>query len=153
MDITINASFKPDMVAQLPLRELAEFVIAAEGKPTNSEVSISFVEDAEIARLNAEYRGIAGTTDVLSFECDNLDDEFATLASADIPYELGDVVIAVDVCERQAPEYGNTFQEEIELLLTHGLLHLCGYDHIEDDEAEVMEARERDLLAKWRSRA
>ena len=70
----------------------------------------------------------------------------------DIPFELGDIVIAVDVAMRQTEEFGTTFQEEIELLLTHGLLHLCGYDHIEDDEAEVMEALERRILAAWHSR-
>ena len=93
---------------------------------------------------------------MLSFECDGFDDDFeddmATPDGVDIPFELGDIVIAVDVAMRQTEEFGTTFQEEIELLLTHGMLHLCGYDHIEDDEAEVMEALERRILAAWHSR-
>ncbi|WP_283170424.1 rRNA maturation RNase YbeY [Curtanaerobium respiraculi] len=153
MDITINYEYGRDDVEPLPVEGLAEFVIAAEGKPANTEVSISFVDDDEMARLNEGYRGKRGPTDVLSFECDNLDDDFDAAAPEGVPYELGDVVIAVDVCKRQAPRYGNTFQQEIELLLTHGLLHLCGYDHIEEDEAEAMEARERALLGEWRSRS
>ena len=53
---------------------------------------------------------------------------------------------------RQTREFDTTFEEEISLLLVHGLLHLCGYDHIEDDEAEVMEAREADILREWARR-
>ena len=52
----------------------------------------------------------------------------------------------------QADEYGNSFEQEISLLLVHGLLHLCGYDHIVDEEAEVMEAREKELLTAWSER-
>ena len=58
-------------------------------------------------------------------------------------------MIAVDVAQRQAPEYGMSFSDEVSLLITHGLLHLCGYDHLEPAEAEEMEARERDLLSEF----
>ena len=66
-----------------------------------------------------------------------------------MPFELGDVIIAVDVAERQTTQFGTTFEGELSVLLVHGLLHLCGYDHIEDGEAEVMEAREAELLRGW----
>lgn len=151
MDITINYDYRREAVEHIPVAELAEFVIAAEGKPDNTEVSISFVDDDEITRLNEGYRHKVGPTDVLSFECDNLEDEFND-AGEGAPYELGDIVIAVDVCERQAPSFGTTFEQEIELLVTHGLLHLCGYDHMVEEEAVVMEAREDELLAEWRAR-
>ena len=153
MDSTINYDYKPEMVESLPITELAQFVIAAQGKPENTEVSISFVDDEEMTRLNEGYRGKQGPTDVLSFECDNLDDGFDEGIPENVPYELGDIVIAVDVCDAQAPLYGNTFQQEVEMLLIHGLLHLSGYDHIEDDEAEIMEAREQVLLDEWRARS
>lgn len=161
MDITINYDHGREDVEAFPLRELAEFVISQEEKPATTEVSISFVTDEEIARLNEQYRNKKGPTDVLSFECDGVDDDFegdyATGGAEDIfleetPYELGDIVIATDVAKRQTQEFGTTMQEEVELLVTHGLLHLCGYDHIEDDEAEEMEGRERYLLDAWRSR-
>ena len=94
-----------------------------------------------------------GPTDVLSFECDNLSDDVTNADGADCPvYELGDVIIAPDVALAQSEEYGNSLEDEVSLLLVHGLLHLCGYDHIEDDEAEVMEARERELLTEWAER-
>lgn len=154
MEILIDYRYREEDVAPLPLVELSEFVLKAEGKPETSEVSVSFVDDAEIAELNETYRGKVGPTDVLSFECDNLDDEFANpFAEEEDIYELGDIVIAVDVAERQTKEFGTTFEEEMTLLMVHGLLHLCGYDHIIDEEAEVMEAREAELIKAWTSRA
>lgn len=150
MDILIDYSHREEDLSSLPLAELARFVISAEGKPEATEVSVSFVSDDEIAQLNEEYRGKVGPTDVLSFECDNLDDGFAACPDVDADfYELGDIVIAPDVAQRQTLEFGTTFEGEVCLLMVHGLLHLCGYDHIEDAEAEAMEARERELLGQW----
>lgn len=150
MDVLMDYGHREADCRALGLEALAEAVIAAEGKPASTEVSVSFVDDAAIAALNEAYRGKAGPTDVLSFECDSVDDGFPTEGSGAEAYELGDVVIAPDVAERQCAEFGNSFAEEMELLLVHGLLHLCGYDHIEDAEAEAMEARERELLAAYR---
>ena len=65
------------------------------------------------------------------------------------PTNVVSIVIAPDVAERQAPEFGLSFADEMSLLITHGLLHLCGYDHMQDDEAEIMEAREKELLTKF----
>lgn len=150
MDILIDYSYRENDLRAFPIEELARFVIGAEGKPEGAEVSISFVTDEEIAQLNEEYRGKVGPTDVLSFECDNLDDGFAACPAGESGlYELGDIVVAPDVATRQTAEFGTSFEGEVTLLVVHGLLHLCGYDHIEDDEAELMEARERELLAQW----
>lgn len=151
MEVYVDFRHGADELACVDVEGLARFVVACEGKPEDSELSISFVDDEEMAALNEEYRGKQGPTDVLSFECDGLDDEFAAPAGApgDVPFELGDIVIAPDVARRQTLEFGTTFEGEVTLLLVHGLLHLCGYDHIEDDEACVMEARERELLGLW----
>lgn len=153
MDVSVFHEHSDPAVEAMRLEELACFVMEQEDRPSSTECSISFVDDAAIAELNETYRGKAGPTDVLSFECDGVDDgNFGEAASEGMPYELGDIVIATDVARRQAKEYGCTLEQEVELLCVHGLLHLCGYDHIEDDEAEVMEARERALLKAWRSR-
>lgn len=149
MEILIDYRYREEDLASLPLEELCRFILQQEEKPESSEVSVSFVDDEEIAELNEEYRGKIGPTDVLSFECDNIEDEMSGFGIEEDIYELGDIVIAVDVAERQTKEFGTTFEEEITLLMVHGLLHLCGYDHIEDDEAEVMEAREAQLIAAW----
>lgn len=112
----------------------------------NVEVSITFVDNLEIHDLNRQYRGIDRPTDVLSFECDGeINDDSETLAI------LGDIVICPEVLASQAPEYGNTDKQELELLLCHGCLHLLGYDHIEDDEAYIMQAHEREILSAWRN--
>ena len=153
MDIQINYDYRKDELEKLPLHELAQFVLAREDKPFNTEVSVSFVTDEAIAELNEKYRGKTGPTDVLSFECDGVDDDLSAMTLAEDPiFELGDVVIAPDVASRQTREFGTTFEEEISLLLVHGLLHLCGYDHVEDDEAEVMEKREAEILEAWSKR-
>ena len=151
MNIEVNCEYKEDLIASVPVAELAAFVLSQEDCPQNAEASVSFVDDDEMARLNREFRGKNGPTDVLSFECDGLDDEMGGGCDEipGMPFELGDVIVAVDVAERQTEQFGTTFEGELSVLLVHGLLHLCGYDHIEDDEAEVMESREAELLRGW----
>ena len=160
MEVFVNYDYREqDMKALIDVQALAEHVIRAEEKPESTEVSINFVTDEAIHELNREWRGVDRPTDVLSFECDGYEDDefefegFVPDAVEDDVFELGDIVIAPDVAERQAPEYGLTFADEVSLLLVHGLLHLCGYDHMEEDEAEVMEARERELLSAFYGRA
>ena len=149
MEAILNFDYRAEDVRDLfDMNELAALVVEREGKPPSSEVSISFVTDEAMRALNRDYRGIDRPTDVLSFECDNLEDGFANAPEGG-PYELGDIVIAVDVAFRQAPEYGLSFADEVSLLVTHGLLHLCGYDHVEEGEARAMEARERELLSEF----
>ncbi len=137
----------------LDVEALARFVLERQDVPANSEVSISFVADERIRELNRAYRGLDKPTDVLSFECDGVDDGFGDIpaeAQADAPFQLGDVVVAVDVAAAQAPGFGLDLGDELSLLVTHGLLHLCGYDHLDDDEAAAMETREQELLeAFW----
>lgn len=150
MEVLVDASYRAEDIEPLPLVELATFVLQKVGKPENTEVSISFVDDEEIAQLNEQYRGKQGPTDVLSFECDNDPmPEEAIAPGVEPVYELGDIVIAVDVAERQTAIYGTTFEREITILTIHGLLHLCGYDHVTDELAAIMEPLEDDLLAQW----
>ena len=150
MDIQVNYDYREeDVRALLDVEGLARFVLEREDMPASTEVSISFVDDEEIHRLNLEWRGMDRPTDVLSFECDGVDDEMSSAFVEDGVFELGDIVVAPDVAERQAPEYGMSFSDEVSLLITHGLLHLCGYDHIEPDEADLMEDRERTLLSEY----
>ena len=126
----------------LPLDEyqaLAEFVLDQEDVLGDAELSLSLVTAGEIHELNREFRNINAPTDVLSFEND---DEL-----------LGDVIICPVVAREHAHDFNSTFEKEMALMLTHGILHLRGYDHVDDDEAEIMEARENALLAAWQKRA
>lgn len=122
---------------------IAAHVLAVEGVERDVEISLSYVDEDEMHELNHQWRDIDRTTDVLSFECDSAFDEDIPL---DEVLELGDIILAPEVIARQAPSFGNAPADECRLMLVHGLLHLLGYDHIEDDEAEEMEAREDALL-------
>ncbi len=149
MEIPINYEYREEAVRSLlDIEQLARLVITEENKPEDTEVSINFVDDDAIWELNRDYRDVDRPTDVLSFECDGYEDGDIPVVEG-MSFELGDIVIAPDVAERQAPEFGLSFADEMSLLITHGLLHLCGYDHMQDDEAEIMEAREKELLTKF----
>lgn len=145
MQISVVSHREPEPLELGAFERLAAFVLEREQAPQAVELSIAIVEIEEMARLNAEYRGKEGPTDVLSFECDDP----CAVTEPDEPITLGDVVIAPAIAESQAAEYGHTVEEELNLLLVHGVLHLLGYDHIEDDDASVMQARERVVLEAW----
>jgi len=110
------------------------------------ELSITFMDDEEIAALNKKYRNIDGPTDVLSFpqregmEIPDPDDE-------DFEPLLGDIMISTEAAARQANEMGHSFEKEIKILLIHGILHLYGYDHYEPEEAALMKKEEEKILA------
>lgn len=145
MEINVTSHREPEPLDPAGFVRLAEFVLVAEDAPVHCELSIALVDIEEMTELNGDFRGKEGPTDVLSFECDDP----CALATADQPVMLGDVIIAPEVAEAQAAEYGHTVEEELNLLLVHGILHLLGYDHIEDADAEVMQARERVVLETW----
>ena len=152
MEIIIDVKHGEELLQGIEIEKLATFALQMEEVPENTEVSITFVDDEEIAQLNAEYRGKEGPTDVLSFECDGLDDDMLLFEDDqfEVPeFALGDIVIAPDVALKQSADYGTTFEQEISVLLVHGLLHLCGYDHIEDEDAAIMEPLEREILSAW----
>ena len=144
MQISIVSHREPEPLDLTAFERLAAFVLDREEAPVYTELSIAVVELAEMTELNERYRGKKGPTDVLSFECDDL-----CAADVDEPVTLGDVVIAPEIAEVQAGEYGHTVEEELNLLLVHGVLHLLGYDHEADEDALAMQARERALLTAW----
>ena len=103
------------------------------------ELTLTFVDASEMAALNEQYMGKVGPTDVLSFPMD--DDPMPG-----VPTLLGDVVISPAVASAQFAEHAGTFDDEIALLVVHGVLHVLGFDHAEPDEAAVMRRRELELL-------
>ena len=108
------------------------------------EVSLTFVSEEEIRELNREYRGIDKVTEVLSFP--QFEPDGAVTEEG--PIFLGDVVICSDVCKRQAEEYGHSENREFTYLFVHSILHLLGYDHMDEDERHQMRKREDDILEK-----
>lgn len=112
------------------------------------EISIRLADDDEVQKLNAQYRHKDKPTNVLSFpmiQPDLLDT--VTTNSDDGEVLLGDIVLAHGVCAREAEERGISITDHATHLIVHGTLHLLGYDHLGDDEAEAMEAIETDALA------
>lgn len=122
-----------------PVVRDAERVLAAFDLP-GAELSVLLTDDATIQPLNARWRGKDRPTDVLSFS--QLEGE--AIGQHEV---LGDVVISLQTATRQAAERGHDTAQEVRVLLVHGICHLLGYDHEQDDEAEEMEALERELLA------
>lgn len=145
MQISVLSRRDPEPLDLGAFERLAAFVLEREDTIDSVELSIAVVELAEMTDLNERYRGKAGPTDVLSFPCD---DPCAVVEPGE-PVTIGDVVIAPEVAEAQAAEYGHTVEEELNLLLVHGVLHLLGYDHEDDADAEAMQARERVILEAW----
>ena len=128
---TILLSDRQDIpVDHSSLTTLAQACLAAEGRP-NVELSVSFVDEDEMADLHVRYLDEEGPTDVLSFEQDSHDGGM-----------LGDVVICPAYAARTAPGARADIDRELRLLLVHGILHLLGYDHEADDERAVMWARQ-----------
>lgn len=145
MQISVVSHREPEPLEVAAFERLAAFVLDREDAPAAIELSIAIVDVEEMTQLNSDYRGKEGPTDVLSFECD---DPCAVVAPGE-SITLGDVVIAPAIAEAQAAEYGHTVEEELNLLLVHGILHLLGYDHEDDSDAQAMQARERVLLEAW----
>lgn len=109
------------------------------------QLSVAVTTDAEIHALNRQYAGEDRPTDVLSF---SQEEGEAFITAPDEPRHLGDVIISLETAERQAAEAGHDLDTEMAHLLTHGVLHLLGYDHAEAREEREMRERERAVLAK-----
>lgn len=139
---------------------LAEAVLLEEGVRGDAELSMLFVDEEAIADLNQRFLGKEGPTDVLAFPIDEEPAESGRSPDSggtgpgfssdpdEAPTLLGDVVICPAVALRNAPEHAGTYEDELALLVVHGVLHLLGMDHLDDDEAELMEAKERELLGR-----
>lgn len=112
----------------------------------NSELSITLTDDEHIHALNKKFRGIDRATDVLSFAFRESDEP--AIVGADFVDVLGDVIISLERAKVQAEEFGHSFLREVIFLEVHGLLHLLGYDHINDDDRREMESEQRFVMDK-----
>jgi probable rRNA maturation factor len=128
---------------------VAEFAARHLRLHPDTELSVVFVDDDEMARLHVEWMDLPGPTDVLSFPMDELtapaDGEAAE------PGILGDLVLAPAFVARQAADHGVSVTAELELLTVHGILHLLGHDHAEPDEEQAMSALTDQILVAYRS--
>ncbi len=134
--------------------ETAQKVVEAMNYPKGLEVAIDFVSEKEIKRLNCEFREIDKVTDVLSFpsfqlsvgEILDIEDEMVLMFKQDNGFiHFGDMALCLKQTKRQAKEFGVSVESEIKKLVIHSMLHLMGYDHIEDSDYEIMKKEEERL--------
>ena len=141
---------------------LAEQVLRAQGVRGEAELSVLFVTEEAMSDLNQRFMNTSGPTDVLAFP---IDDDLIELGRfpdatttgpdrpppdpAEAPVLLGDVVICPAVAARNAPDHAGTYEDELALLLVHGILHVLGLDHAEPEQEAAMRQRERELLAQF----
>lgn len=113
----------------------------------DAEIGVTVTDADEIRQLNRDYRGNDSVTDVLSFpQYDDMDELGEDLASGEVSVLIGDVVICYDRVLSQAEEFGTGVTREFVYLFTHSVLHLMGYDHMEEEERAEMRAREEQIL-------
>ena len=136
--------------------QLANAVLESEGCPYEACVNVLVTDNAGIREYNRRYRDIDKETDVLSFP--NLDFEtpgdFEIAEDREADYfdpdsgelVLGDIILSMDKIKEQAENYGNSIKREFAFLVTHSMLHLCGYDHMEEPDAAVMESKQEEIL-------
>lgn len=138
---------------------LAEAVLRAEGVRGLAELAVLFVGETEITELNEQHMGKPGPTDVLAFPIDASEAEIVLMGQppsrgpdrappdpGDMPLLLGDVVVCPAVAARQAPEHAGSLDDELALLVVHGVLHVLGFDHDDEPSLTRMRARELELL-------
>ena len=148
----VKFPFDVEEIVQL----VANAVLDEEECPYETQVNVLLTDNAGIHAFNKQYRGIDRETDVLSFP--NLDFEeegiFEIEEEREVDYFdpdsgeliLGDIIISVDKVQEQAESFGHSVRREFAFLVAHSMLHLCGYDHMEEDEAKIMEQKQEDIL-------
>ncbi len=142
------------------IKEIIDYALKEEQVLIPYEVSLIFVDNEAIREINSDTRGIDRATDVLSFpmldydekkvfkEC-YLEHEFPIIDLNEGNLVLGDIVLSLERAKEQSEEFGHSFIREVCYLVTHSILHLLGYDHMEDDDKVIMRAREEEILSKF----
>ena len=160
INIEYEAEEKLDLDYEKIITDVVNEAVDYEKCPYEAEVNVTIVDSESIHEINKEYRNIDSPTDVLSFpgvnyvtpsDFDAIEDELENNAEDYFNPDtgevmLGDIIISVDKVKEQALEYGHSEKREFAFLITHSMLHLFGYDHMEADEAAVMEEHQRKIL-------
>ena len=159
--MTLYFEEEGELTLPLPCREIAEEVIETAldltGCPYEAEVSLLLTMDAQIREMNTQFRGIERATDVLSFPMVEypMSGEFGFLEENEGYFNpesgelsLGDIVISKEKVISQAEEYGHSVLREYAFLIAHSVLHLAGYDHMEEDERREMETKQDEIMKR-----
>lgn len=140
------------------MKLVCEAVLEEENCPYEVQVNLVLTDNEGIRELNREYRGIDRETDVLSFPNVDFQEEGVFDIDEDLEADyfdpdtgelvLGDIMISVDKVQEQARNYGHSEKREFAFLVAHSMLHLCGYDHMEEAEREAMERKQEKILTE-----
>lgn len=154
--VDYEAEKELDFDYQETAMQVGQAVLEAERFPGEAEVNLSLTSDEEIHRINREFRDIDAPTDVLSFPAIPFDvpGDFREMLENEVIYEnpdtghmmLGDIMISIPRVFEQASAYGHSVKREFAFLFAHSMLHLLGYDHMEPEEAQVMEDKQENVL-------
>ena len=142
---------------EIVIRDVIEYTLNEEKLSIDNEVSVIFIDNQEIRKLNKEYRGIDKITDVLSFPMLNypkdkvfkevyINYNFDQSDLYDEKLVIGDVALSLEKSKEQSEEFGHSFIRECAYLTVHSILHLLGYDHMEENEKKIMRKREEEIL-------
>lgn len=155
-----NIEFETDFDKDAIAGEVIDYILKKENCPWEVEVDILITDSDEVQDYNREYRDIDKTTDVLSFpnidweapaDYSSVDEQEFNASSfnpeTDLPI-LGEICLNKDRIISQADEYGHSIKREYAFLIAHSMLHLLGYDHMEEDEARVMEDKQKEYLSQ-----
>ena len=134
----------PEKLEQL-LSDGLNAVAKLHGLGEQEEVDITIVTDDEIHTLNRDYRNVDRATDVLSFALDEDGGEPELVGGPEV-HLLGDIIISAETAARQSEEFGHGLERETVYLAVHGLLHLLGYDHMQEEDKAIMRAKEEEAL-------
>ena len=159
--MTIQIEYEAKKDWNVDYRPIIETIVLAaldyEKCPYEAEVNVLLTDNEEIRRLNREFRSIDRETDVLSFpmgdfetpsDFDRLEDQAEDYFNPETgELLLGDIVISVDKVQEQAEKYGHSQERELAFLVAHSMLHLCGYDHMEEEERLIMEKKQEEILS------
>lgn len=158
--MTVNIEYEAENKLELPYEEIIKCVVEEtliyEKCPYEAEVNVILTGNHEIHQLNVQYRSIDNPTDVLSFpmlnysfpaDFSHVEEDYADCFNPETgELMLGDIVLSVDKIKEQAENYGHSQTRELAFLVAHSMLHLCGYDHMENEEREIMEKKQREIL-------
>ncbi len=158
--MTITIDYEAEKKLKIPwekiIREIIEESLSYEECPYEAEVNVLLTDNREIQEMNREYRQIDRPTDVLSFpmieydtpsDFSRVEEEFCDCFNPESgELMLGDIILSVDKVEEQALTYGHSTERELAFLVAHSMLHLCGYDHMEEEERLIMEKKQEEIL-------
>lgn len=132
------------------VEDVLQFASKALDLKDNTEMSVTFVNNDEIKEINSKYRGVDRATDVISFAIEDGDDDFPLIIdgemAAEIPENIGDIFVSIDKVAEQAEFLDHSYERELGFLVVHGFLHLNGYDHMKQEDEDVMFPLQRKIM-------